>query len=101
MNERIKKFAIKAGFRCVEPNSTERWSSYITPTGDFVKSIAIDNELEKFAKLLIEETMKQVDERVYGRGHCQWYHEEDRKWIRLHFGYGGLAKLKQQARGVK
>ncbi len=44
----------------------------------------------KFAKLVIEETLKQVDERCYTRGENQWYYDDDKKWVRLHFGYGGL-----------
>lgn len=45
---------------------------------------------EKFAKLIIEETLKQIDDRVYGRGQNSWYYDDDKKWVRLHFGYGEL-----------
>lgn len=47
---------------------------------------------EKFAKLIIEETLNQVDEQCYGRGENQWYYDDDKRWIRLHFGYGELKK---------
>ena len=45
---------------------------------------------ENFAQLIIEETLKEVDERVYSRGENQWYYDVDKKWIRLYFGYGEL-----------
>lgn len=44
----------------------------------------------QFAQLVIEETLNQVDERVYGRGENSWYYDADKKWVRLHFGYGEL-----------
>ena len=47
---------------------------------------------EKFAELIIEETLTQVDEQCYGRGENQWYYNDDKRWIRLHFGYGELKK---------
>jgi len=45
---------------------------------------------EKFAELIIESTLNQVDEQVYGRGENSWYYDDDKKRIRLHFGYGEL-----------
>jgi len=51
----------------------------------------IDVYNENFAKLVIEETLKQVDERTYGRSENQWYYEDDKQWVHLHFGYGILA----------
>jgi hypothetical protein len=45
---------------------------------------------EKFARLLIEEVLKEVDERCYGRGENQWYYEDDKKWIRMYFLGGKL-----------
>ena len=73
MNERIKELAKQAGF-------------------DAVSMVAFDigQDLEKFAKMIIEETLNQVDEQCYGRGENQWYYDDDKRWIRLHFGYGEL-----------
>lgn len=51
---------------------------------------------ENFAKLVIEETLTQVDERVYGRGENTWYYEDDKQWVHLHFGYGELAKWQKK-----
>ena len=48
------------------------------------------DRLEEFTKAVIEETLRQVDERCYGRGENQWYYEDDKQWVRLHFGYGAL-----------
>lgn len=45
---------------------------------------------EKFARLLIEEVLQEVDERCYGRGENQWYYEDDKKWIRMYFLGGKL-----------
>lgn len=50
------------------------------------------NELETFVALIVEETLRQVDERTYGRGENQWYYDDDKRWVRLHFGYGELSK---------
>lgn len=58
---------------------------YITTDPDYVPT-------EAFVKLIVEETLKLVDDQVYGRGENQWYYEDDKKWIRLYFGYGELAK---------
>lgn len=50
-----------------------------------INRLGIMPQAEKFAKLLIEETLKQVDEQCYGRGENQWYYEDDKRWIRMHF----------------
>ena len=68
MNEEIKKLATKAGF---DPAALAR--------------MGLVPQVDKFVKLLIEETLKQVDERCYGRGENQWYYEDDKRWIRMHF----------------
>jgi len=69
MNETTKKLAKKAGFTSCTPS--------------------MQTMLEAFAKLVVEETLKQVSERTYGRDENQWY-DDDEKWVRLHFGYGEL-----------
>jgi hypothetical protein len=48
--------------------------------------------LQRFTELVVEETLRQVDERTYGRGENQWYYDDDKRWVRLHFGYGELSK---------
>lgn len=45
--------------------------------------------LEKYTQLVVEETMKEVDERTFCRGETSWY-DSDKDWVRLHFGYGEL-----------
>ena len=47
--------------------------------------------LEKYTQMVVEETMKEVDERTSPRGETSWF-DSDKDWVRLHFGYG---KLKQ------
>jgi hypothetical protein len=54
-----------------------------------------DERIVEFARLIVEETLKQVDERTYGRGENQWYYNEDKEWVRLHFGYGKLQATKE------
>lgn len=68
----------------------ERIKELITQALPAMSKTHAQPHLEKFAKLLIDETLKQVDERCYGRGENQWYYEDDKKWIYLHFGYGEL-----------
>jgi hypothetical protein len=72
MNERIEELMAQAGARF-----------------EFLHTVHYDDfQYRKFAKLIIEETLKQVDERVYGRGENSWYYDDDKRWVRLHFGYG-------------
>ena len=67
MNNNILKLLEKAGMAGNSPTK-------ITP-----------EKIDMFAKLLIEETLAQVDEQCYGRGENQWYYEADKRWIRMHF----------------
>jgi hypothetical protein len=73
MNNNISKILAK----CTQPSID----------GDF-SSPFVDQE--KFARLLIEEVLSEVDDRCYGRGENQWYYEDDKKWIRMHFLGGKL-----------
>ena len=52
-----------------------------------------DENIVRLVKLVVEETLEQVDERTAPRGETSWY-EEDKDWIRLHFGYGYFAEIK-------
>ena len=82
MNEEIDKLIKKSGFQLTKPTN-------------YATALAADGQrkdLERFAELIIEETLKQVDQQCYGRGENQWYYEDDKRWIRLHFGYGELKK---------
>ena len=76
MNERIRQLAEQAN-----------WLFADKVTGEFTD---YDKRIQKFAELIIEETLSQVDEKCYGRGENQWYYEDDKQWIRLHFGYGEI-----------
>ena len=79
MDQKIKKLAEQSGFFPV-PDETEVYWEYRAENARY----------EKFAELIIEETLAEVDERVYGRGENQWYYDVDKNWVRLHFGYGEL-----------
>ena len=50
--------------------------------------------LEKFVKLIVEETLDQVKERAYYTGDRDWSDEIDRPWIQLEFVYGELHDAK-------
>lgn len=73
MSDRVKELAKKAGL--------------IAPYGSDREGLR-DFDYREFAKLIIEETLKEVDERCYGRGENSWHYEDDKKWIRMHFGIG-------------
>jgi len=86
MNERIKQLVKRAGGHFSIHN-------LMSNPVQHRESIEIwDDRIEKLVELVVEETLKQVDERCYTRGENQWYYEDDHRWIRLHFGYGELAK---------
>lgn len=89
MNDRIQQLAITTGLYDSICDPYDRHN-----TGDAYGSVMSD--LEKFAELIVEETLKQVDERTYGRGENQWQYDHDKMWIRLYFGYGELKELKKQ-----
>ncbi len=85
MNERLRELAEQAGLVRNGDFGMKRWEG---PHSDSIS----DQDLDKFAKMIIEETLNQVDEQCYGRGENQWYYDDDKRWIRLHFGYGELKK---------
>ena len=84
MNQLIKKLAENSGFYFYDLHDIDGQ--------DLGETIEADNweAMEIFARLIVEETLSEVDERVYGRGENQWYYDDDKKWVRLHFGYGEL-----------
>lgn len=85
MNERIKLLAKQAGIEFVY-DPTE------TPMRAFVE--CWEDDMQKFAKLIVEATLDQVKERAYYTGDRDWSDEVDRQWIQLEFGYGPLQDAK-------
>ena len=83
MNERIKELAEQAGIK---------ESLVVQFKGDTQAYVVQYDELEKFAKLLVEAVLDQVKERAYYTGDRDWSDEVDRPWIQLEFGYGKLSK---------
>ena len=78
MNERIDKLLVKAG-------------AYFGGEG-----VVYDNfDPKKFAKLLIEDVLNEVQERAYYTGDRDWSDEVDRPWIQLAYGYGKLEDAKK------
>ena len=84
MNQLIKKLAENSGFYFYDLHDIDGQ--------DLGETIEADNwkAIELFTRLIVEETLAEVDERVYGRGENQWYYDVDKNWVRLHFGYGEL-----------
>lgn len=82
MNEVIEKLGEQVDLlgECTPTKIPGRYVGYIT-----------EEQILKFAKLIVEETMKQVDERTCSRDDTSWYND-DKDWVRLHFGYGKLTK---------
>ena len=76
MNERIKELAEQAGYH---PDVYE-----LCKPG-----------MEKFAQLLIEDVLDQVQQRAYYTGDRDWSDEVDRPWIQLEYGYGKLEDAKK------
>ena len=85
MNERIKELFKRAG------GKTSIQNLMSNPMQQREYHELWNENIQKFAELVIEETLKQVDERTYGRSENQWYYEDDKQWVRLHFGYGTIA----------
>ena len=73
MNERIIELADKA----VEDISSGPWN-------------ISDEFCIKFARLIVEAVLDQVEQRAYYTGDRDWSDELDRPWIQLEFGYGPL-----------
>jgi hypothetical protein len=72
MNERIQALAAKAGIF-------------------YYRKGQLQGDIERYTKLVVEETLTQVKERAYYTGDRDWSDEVDRPWIQLEFGYGSLA----------
>lgn len=85
MNERIKKLVKNSGGHISVRN-------LMSNPPQQVETVELwDDKIQKFAELIVEETLKQVDERTYCRGETSWYND-DKDWVRLHFGYGKFVK---------
>jgi thiamine pyrophosphate-dependent acetolactate synthase large subunit-like protein len=77
MNERIKELMRQACKESIRPES--------------VLEDVPQDVLEKFAELIVEAVLDEVEERTYYAGDRDWSDEVDRPWIQLEFGYGSLA----------
>jgi hypothetical protein len=84
MNEQIKKLAEQ----CYEtgPIGKDGWPEY-----------SKFNE-EKFAELIVAKVLDEVADRAYVSGDRAWSDDADRHWVELEFGFGRLAKMKNERR---
>ena len=57
--------------------------------------VVMQDALEEFAKLIVEKTLNEVNERAHYSGDRTWSNEADRQWIELEFGIGPLAEIKK------
>ena len=89
MNDRIRELAEQAGadfMRRINYNNLEG-KEYEEDAGVIFEST---ESFEKFAELLVEAVLDEVEERTYYTGDRDWSDEVDRPWIQLEFGYGSL-----------
>lgn len=85
MNERIRELVKQAGGHFSTHN-------LMSNPVQHRESIELwDKNIEKFAELIVEAVLDQVQERAYYTGDRDWSDELDRPWIQLEFGYGSLA----------
>ena len=84
MNEQIEKLAEQ----CYEtgPIGKDGWPEY-----------SKFNE-EKFAELIVAKVLDEVADRAYVSGDRAWSDDADRHWVELEFGFGRLAKMKNERR---
>ena len=87
MNERIKKLAKQAGFGLRRDG--EIYTSRL-------EHLPITEDLAKFAELIVAKVLDEVAERAYISGDRAWSDDLDRHWVELEFGFGRLAKMKNE-----
>ena len=51
---------------------------------------------EKFAELIVAKVLDEVAFRAYVSGDRAWSDDADRHWVELEFGFGRLAKMKNE-----
>ena len=51
---------------------------------------------ELFAKLIVAKVLDEVADRAYVSGDRAWSDDADRHWVELEFGFGRLAKMKNE-----
>jgi hypothetical protein len=83
MNERIKLLAEQA----VE----ETHQMMIMEFKNFESKL-----YEKFAELIVAKVLDEVAFRAYVSGDRAWSDDADRHWVELEFGFGRLAKMKNE-----
>ena len=88
MNERIKELFKRAG------GKTSIHNLMSNPVQHREYNELWDEHIEKFAELIVEAVLDQVQERAYYTGDRDWSDELDRPWIQLEFGYGKLYDAK-------
>ena len=67
-----------------------------------IQQLATEAELEltietkKFAELIVAKVLDEVADRAYVSGDRAWSDDADRHWVELEFGFGRLAKMKNE-----
>ncbi len=91
MNERIHELAKRAGFEY--ENYKDIW---------FLEGLnpSCNEELKRFAELIVAKVLDEVAERAYICGDRAWSDEMDRRWVELEFGFGELAELKNDQNDI-
>jgi hypothetical protein len=85
MNERIQQLSKEAGWLDDKQFSTLdklwQWQNF---------------DKEKFAELIVAKVLDEVADRAYVSGDRAWSDDADRHWVELEFGFGRLAKMKNE-----
>lgn len=89
MNERIKELFKRAG------GKTSIQNLMSNPMQQREYHELWNENIQKFAELVIEDVLNEVKERAYYTGDRDWSDDVDRPWIQLEFGYGTLADAKK------
>lgn len=80
MNQRIRELMDQAVRFRLDPDSNS-YEAQVSP-----------EDLEVFAKLLVDDVLYEVAERAYYSGDRAWSDDLDRPWIELEYGFGELVE---------
>ena len=83
MNKRIQELMIEAGITIVPQPFDDASQSW-------------NETMEKFAELIVAKVLDEVADRAYVSGDRAWSDDADRHWVELEFGFGRLAKMKNE-----
>ena len=95
MNERIKQLVKQAGLKSeiMLDDSSRDVECFVSEYDGSTPSI---HYWEKFAQLIVAKVLDEVADRAFVSGDRAWSDDVDRHWVELEFGFGRLAKMKNE-----